>query len=124
MLGVVFTELLEMVETRFSMDTVDVMLDRAAPSSGGSYTAVGNYDADEILRLVTALSEHTGVPVATLVRTFGQHLFGRLVEGHPAAVRRPADAGFLARGPAVASSMYVLWFARDAHYSKRYLPIL
>lgn len=86
MLGVVFTELLEMVEDKFSMDMVDTILDQADPESGGSYTAVGKYNSDEILKLVSALSEHSGIPVADLVRAFGKHLFGRLALGHPEAI--------------------------------------
>ena len=83
MLGVVFTELLEMVETTFSMEMVDLILEDADTRSGGSYTAVGKYDAAEVVRIVSALSAHTGIPVPVLVRRFGRHLFGRLVEGHP-----------------------------------------
>ncbi|MGC6494537.1 MAG: heme NO-binding domain-containing protein [Myxococcota bacterium] len=86
MLGVVFTEFLEMVEDRFSMDTVDAILDATNTTTDGSYTAVGQYKAEEILALVVALSDHTNTPVPTLVRAFGQHLFPRLAKGHPETV--------------------------------------
>lgn len=86
MLGVVFTELLEMVETAFSMEMVDTIIEHADTRSGGSYTAVGKYEAAEVLSLVAALSEHTGIAVPVLLRRFGRHLFGRLVEGHPESI--------------------------------------
>jgi hypothetical protein len=84
MLGVVFTEFMEMVEDRFSMDMVDDILEDAAPASGGAYTAVGKYDPTEMLALVGALSARTGVSVGDLAQAFGNHLFGQLAKGHPA----------------------------------------
>ena len=41
MLGMVFTELVEMVENRFSPELADAVLQEAAPGHGGAYTAVG-----------------------------------------------------------------------------------
>ena len=77
MKGVVFTEFLEMVEDRFSPEMADRIIERADPASGGVYTAVGTYDHGEMIRLVSCLSEETGIPAADLVRAFGMHLFGR-----------------------------------------------
>lgn len=82
MLGVVFTEFMEMVEARFSPEVLDRIIDRAAPDNGGAYTAVGYYPHEEIVSLVVALSEETGLPAGTLVQAFGQHLFGRFTEGY------------------------------------------
>ena len=87
MLGVVFTEFVEMVEDQFSMEMADTILESSQLASGGSYTAVGSYDSGEILALVTALSEASGEPIPDLVRSFGRHLFGRLVLGHPVVVK-------------------------------------
>ncbi|MFM8330066.1 MAG: heme NO-binding domain-containing protein [Candidatus Methylumidiphilus sp.] len=75
MKGMVFTEFLEMVETTFSQDMVDDILDDANPPSGGAYTAVGTYDHAELVAMVVALSQRTGVAVPTLIKAFGQHLF-------------------------------------------------
>lgn len=77
MMGMVFTELLEMVEDRFSFDMVDIVVERAG--ARGSYTSVGNYEDDELLKIVAALSEETGIPVPQLLHTYGVHLFGRFV---------------------------------------------
>jgi len=74
MLGMVFCELLEMIEQRFSFDVADAVLARAGLA--GSWTAVGNYDDAELVAVVVALSAETGVPVPDLLRAYGHHLFG------------------------------------------------
>jgi hypothetical protein len=79
----VFTEFLEMVETRWSLDVVDDIIADAAPPNGGAYTAVGTYDHEELVALVVALSKRTGQSTHTLVHAFGQYLFGRFVALFP-----------------------------------------
>jgi hypothetical protein len=83
MKGVVFTELLEMVEARFSLGVVDRVITRAAPASGAQYTSVGTYPSGELMSLLAALSHETSTPVPTLVREFGSHLFRRFAVAHP-----------------------------------------
>lgn len=87
MLGLVFTEFIELVEQKFSPEVADAVLQEAAPN-GGAYTAVGYYPHEEIVALVVALSGQTGVPVPDLVRAFGHHLLGRFTEGHAAVFAR------------------------------------
>lgn len=77
MKGIVFTELLDMVEGRFGMDMVDDILDDSKLSSGGAYTTVGTYDYKELLNIVSNLSHKTKIPVKDLVYTYGHHLFSR-----------------------------------------------
>ena len=81
MMGMVFTELLDMVEGKFSLDMVDAVVERAGAK--GSYTSVGNYEDEELSKLVVALSEETDVPVPQLLHTYGVHLFGRFVTLFP-----------------------------------------
>jgi hypothetical protein len=81
MMGMVFTELLDMVESRFSLDMVDAVVQRAGAK--GSYTSVGNYDDDELVKIVVALSAESGIPVPQLLHTYGVHLFGRFVALFP-----------------------------------------
>ncbi len=83
MLGVVFTEFLEMVETKFSPEMVDQLLDEVAPENGGAYTAVGYYPHEQMVAFVRTLSRHTGVPEAALIESFGMHLFGIFVRNYP-----------------------------------------
>ncbi len=77
MMGMVFTEFLELVEDRFSVETADRVIQAARTSTDGAYTAVGKYDHGEMVRMVQALSAETKLPVAELLRLFGQHLAGR-----------------------------------------------
>jgi hypothetical protein len=90
MMGMVFTELLEMVEQKFSFDTVDAILQRSG--AHGSYTAVGDYDDAELHALVAALAEETGVPAPDLLHAYGVHLFGRFHDLFPDYFRPHTDA--------------------------------
>jgi hypothetical protein len=83
MKGIVFSEFMEMAESRYSARVVDEIITSVDLPSGGMYTAVGTYDHAEMLTLVTRLSEVTGVPAAELVRAFGTYLFGRFHELYP-----------------------------------------
>ncbi len=77
MKGIVFTEFLEMVESRFSPELADSIIESANLPSGGAYTTVGTYDHNEMLELVSCLSKETGTSTAELTRSFGAHLFKR-----------------------------------------------
>ncbi|MGB1091460.1 MAG: heme NO-binding domain-containing protein, partial [Oceanobacter sp.] len=82
MLGMIFTELVELVEDKFSPELADEILTEANFAHGGSYTSVGYYDHEEIVRLVTLLSEKTGVPAGDLIVEFGKHLFASFTQTH------------------------------------------
>lgn len=97
MKGVVFTEFLDMVEQRFSADMADDIIDDAQLPSGGAYTAVGTYPHEEMVAMVVALSRRSGIAVPDLIRSFGQHLFGRFVQAYPVFFDGVNDTfGFLA----------------------------
>jgi hypothetical protein len=97
MKGVVFTEFLDMVESRFSADMVDDIIDDADLPSAGAYTAIGTYPHEEIVALVGALSQRSGMAVPDLLRAYGQHLFDRFVVSYPAFFAEARDAfSFLA----------------------------
>ncbi len=83
MKGIVFTELIEMVEQDLGIEIADRMITGAKTKNDGAYTAVGTYDHAELIRLVNSLSKETGIPVPTLVKTFGRHLFARFNALYP-----------------------------------------
>jgi hypothetical protein len=83
MKGIVFTEFLEMVESKFSYEITENIIEAADLPSGGVYTAVGTYDHAEIVALVTHLSKATNIAVPDLLKAFGHHLFFRFVAGFP-----------------------------------------
>jgi hypothetical protein len=74
MMGMVFTEFLELVESKFSPEVADRIITAAGTATDGAYTAVGKYDHAEMVRMVQALSVETQVPVEELLRVFGHHL--------------------------------------------------
>ncbi len=83
MKGIVFTEFIEMVEETFSLKMADEIIEQCKLPSGGAYTAVGTYDHNELLKLVSQLGHVTKTSVPTLVHAFGKHLFGRFVSAYP-----------------------------------------
>ncbi|WP_286240794.1 heme NO-binding domain-containing protein [Neptuniibacter halophilus] len=84
MLGIVFTEFMEMVEEQFSADVLDDVLESSNLSSDGIFTSVGYYDHQDMVRMVVALSKRVDVPVDDLIEAFGRHLFGILIGKYPA----------------------------------------
>jgi hypothetical protein len=83
MKGIVFTEFIEMVETEFSPEIADEIIDAADLSTGGAYTSVGTYDHNELVRMVVALSQETNVEIPELIKAFGCYLFGRFLTLYP-----------------------------------------
>ncbi|RJG15795.1 heme NO-binding domain-containing protein [Massilia cavernae] len=84
MKGVVFTEFMELVESRMGLDMLDRIIGEADLPNDGAYTSVGTYDHAELVRLVTALSNATGLTIPDLILMFGEHLFVRFSVGYPA----------------------------------------
>lgn len=83
MKGIVFSEFLDMVDQKFSIEMSERLIDEVELSSGGAYTTVGTYNAQEIVDLVVKLSEITNIPVADLLKTFGRYLLSRFAEVFP-----------------------------------------
>ncbi|QEP43840.1 hypothetical protein D5085_12320 [Ectothiorhodospiraceae bacterium BW-2] len=83
MKGMVFTEFMEMVATTFSEDILDDIIEAAELPHGGSYTAVGTYPYEEMVRLVAALSTRVELPLSELLITFGDYLFERFYQLYP-----------------------------------------
>jgi len=77
MKGIVFTELIDMVENKFSPDLMDDVLDDCNLESGGAYTTVGTYSHLELIEIVKKLSAHSKIPVTDLIKSYGYHLFKR-----------------------------------------------
>jgi hypothetical protein len=96
-MGMVFTESLELVESRFSPKVADRIITAAGTATDGAYTAVGEYNHKEMVRMVQALSVETQVPVEELVRLFGHHLAVRFSHGYGAFfASQPSLFDFLA----------------------------
>jgi len=83
MKGVVFVELLAMAEEAFGEDAVDEVIDNADLHNGGSYTAVGNYPCEELVKIVEAFSAYSGLDADVLQRKFGHWMMGFFSRRYP-----------------------------------------
>ena len=75
----IFTELFELVEKKFGYDFLDEVIEGAELANDGAYTATGNYSFDELVKIVTILSEKSSIPIPTLLEVYGEHLFPKLI---------------------------------------------
>lgn len=92
MKGIVFTELLEMIETEFGYELVDQILTESDLPSGGTYTAIGTYDHAEMVTLVTGLSAKTKLPIPALLRAYGCYMFVAFTKSYRPFVDRTDSA--------------------------------
>jgi hypothetical protein len=83
MKGIVFTELLAMAEQTIGEEVVDDILDSLDLETGGIYTAVGHYPCVEFMRIVCAISDHTGLAGDDLQRKFGEWMHASFVKTYP-----------------------------------------
>ena len=83
MKGMVFTELFELIEEKFGYDRLDDVIDASSLATDGSYTATGSYPFEELARIVTNLSEQTGIEAGTLLEVYGEYLFPKLLKVLP-----------------------------------------
>ena len=83
MKGIVFTELMEMVENVFGFDVLDNVIEKSNLENDGIFVAGGTYPHSELVKIVVALSEETKMEVPALLQAYGKHLFGRLIGLYP-----------------------------------------
>ncbi len=83
MKGLVFTELLEYVEANFGFDMLDKIIEDAKLKNNGAYTQGGNYDFDELLKLLVSISKESGIEIPKLLEIFGEHMFVKLTSLNP-----------------------------------------
>ena len=91
MKGMIFCEFLEMAEETFGIVVVDEVLETTELPSGGIYTSVGTYDHQELIAMVIRLSQITKTPLPDLLQTYGQNLFGKLMETLPQFIPQNQD---------------------------------
>lgn len=84
MKGVIFTEFLDMVESKHGMQVADRVLTRGFPLDSG-FTSVGTYDYRILIDLIVEFSNAVDKPPSEVVFEFGKHLFHRLREIYPAS---------------------------------------
>lgn len=75
MKGVVFTEFIDLVETKFGLEMVDKIISQSTLESEGAYTAIGTYKFSELVQLLQNLHNNTGIPIDELLLIYGQYFF-------------------------------------------------
>lgn len=119
MKGLLFTELLEMVEENFGYRTASAILLNAPLSSKGIYTATKNYHRYEMSVLFERLQKHTQLSFEHLTQVFGRHLCKRLLIAYPqqrgyvnrlfAAITRRADMPLFSFACADSKTLTILY---------------
>ncbi|MEM9544580.1 MAG: heme NO-binding domain-containing protein [Bacteroidota bacterium] len=83
MKGIVFTEFIDMVESKFGYETVDHIIEASDLESNGIYTSVGTYPHSEIVQLLLNLSDRTKMDAQVLLKAFGEYLFDTFLKSYP-----------------------------------------
>ena len=81
MKGIVFTEFMEMVEAKFGDDVLEDVIGEAGV--GGVYTAIGTYPHTDMVQLVVALSNKSGIEISLLLEAFGGYLLNSFTRLYP-----------------------------------------
>ncbi len=97
MLGLIFTEALDFIEEQVGLVGLEEIMAKADLPDGAAFTAVGNYDHEQLVTVVLAASKISGTPAEELMRAFGSWMFPRLVEAHEHAQKlaQKGLSGFL-----------------------------
>ena len=83
MKGIVFTEFLDLVETKFGLEMVDEIITSSNLESNGAYTTVGTYNFSEMLQLLQHLCEKTNISIDNLLLTYAEHFFSVIEVSYP-----------------------------------------
>ena len=92
MKGTIFVELIKMAEAAFGEETVDMVLDKADLDDSGGFTTVGNYPCSELIKIVVAFSEHSGLSPEVLQMKFGNWMMAHFAVAYPQFFKDKSDA--------------------------------
>lgn len=92
MKGIIFTEFLAMVESKFGDEMVDTIIEESNLPSKGAYTSVGTYHHMELFSLVSRLSHHSNLEIQELVRTYGIYVFTTFTKAYSYMFKDVSDA--------------------------------
>lgn len=88
MKGIVFTELVTMVEQKFGMEVADYMLSDDELKSKGAFTAIGTYEHADMIILLRRLGDKTNISTAELLQEYGRYFLNILVQSYPGFFER------------------------------------
>jgi len=87
MKGIVFNLLDEVVRREYSEDTWDLLLESA--DVAGSFTSLGSYPDEQMMKLVAAASAALNMPADAVLRWFGRRAMPLLAERYPVFFSTP-----------------------------------
>mgnify|MGYP001797273030 CR=1 FL=1 len=93
MIGFVFREFVDFVETKFGSQVLSSIRTAANTPEVESFDDEAEYDERYLFNLVECLHRATGISQNDIVRIFGKHLFARLVVNYQSYLK-PADSSF------------------------------
>ena len=82
MKGFIFTNFIEFVETNHGLEMVDEMITNCNLPSQGIYSSFSSYEFDELVSLLTFVSQKTNVNPEILLEKFGVFVFPYLIGKH------------------------------------------
>jgi hypothetical protein len=91
MKGIIFTEFLDLVETKFGFEMVDKIIESSDLESDGAYTTVGTYEFSEMLQLLQHLSTNTNISIDDLLLVYAEHFFGVIEKNYPDFLKMYSD---------------------------------
>lgn len=91
MKGLVFTEFLEMVESKYGYLLVDRIIQLSHLPNDGAYTAIGTYPSQEMHQLLQSLCTEKGLSVDDILNEFGRHLFSVFLKNYPQLITANKD---------------------------------
>lgn len=88
MRGLLFTELIEMMEDLMGLEFANKVIAEAQLENQGAYTAIGNYPHKDLFKLLGILSSHAQNPQNKVIKSYGEYLFFRLCTLYPEEVKK------------------------------------
>lgn len=82
MKGIIFTELIEMMEDLMGLEFTNKVIEDARLENEGAYTAIGTYPPQDMFKIMASLSMHAGNTPESLMKSYGEYLFYRIIETH------------------------------------------
>ena len=85
MKGTIMVELVEFLEQHIGLEQTDAVIQSVIDdlSTGGAYTAVGDYPHRELLALLSATVKLTGASLESVLAAFAEHVMDVFRKAHP-----------------------------------------
>ncbi|TFU05517.1 guanylate cyclase [Polymorphobacter arshaanensis] len=95
MKGIIFTELVGFLETRYGIEFADAVITDSDLENDGAFTSVGNYPSRDALTMVGIAAQLSGSEGPQICEDYGAWLYGRFNVLFPEIMARYASADAL-----------------------------